>query len=285
MLGPCAGGAGFASAMADFIVRVSDSFEGETEPSNRVDLAYDDEETCLAGVRRLLSLLPQNNHEGSRVLPCYDIPTPSEVMRHMAPADGTDLCDVGAIVGELTDDGGYLPMRSHPTHGVIWALARLGGHVVGFVVDQPPLLEGPANAETCDVARRFVEFCDAFGIPLITLIDRSTDAAGTSHQYEDFRHGARLLYAYGKATTPRISLILRWPSADGRLPIVDDRSLGADLTYAWLAGAHAGTWAKPSSSLRATWRGFVDDVIDPAETRDVLIRSLAVLRSKEPTRL
>jgi acetyl-CoA carboxylase carboxyltransferase component len=247
------------------------------ETSGVCHFAYDDEETCLAEVRYLLSMLPQNNRENPpHTTPHDPAGRRGETLLDLVPADGNRPYDMAKVIEEIVDDGDCLEVHERWARNIICALARLDGQVVGIVANQPQALAGVLDIE-------------ASGI---------------------IRHGAKLLYAYCNATVPRISLILR-KAYGGAYIVMDSQSIGADLTYAWptneiaVMGAEGAAGvifrrqiaeAADPEAMRARMvkeykselmhpyyaaeRGLVDDVIDPAATREVLIRSLAMLHAK-----
>jgi acetyl-CoA carboxylase carboxyltransferase component len=338
MLGPCAGGAAYSPALTDFVFMVRDTSQmfitgpdvvkavtGEeisqnglggasvhAEKSGVAHFAYDDEETCLAEVRYLLSLLPQNNRENPPREVCTDpVDRRGDALLDLVPADGNRPYDMAEVIEELVDDGEYLEVHERWARNVICALARLDGRVVGVIANQPRVLAGVLDIAASDKAARFVQMCDAFNIPLLTFLDVPGFLPGVDQEHGGIiRHGAKLLYAYCNATVPRISLILR-KAYGGAYIVMDSQSIGADLTYAWptneiaVMGAEGAAnvifrrqiaAAADADAMRARMvkeykaelmhpyyaaeRGLVDDVIDPAVTREVLSRSLAMLQAK-----
>ncbi|MFE9319340.1 acyl-CoA carboxylase subunit beta, partial [Streptomyces albidoflavus] len=229
----------------------------------------------------------------------------------LVPADGNRPYDMAKVIEELVDDGDCLEVHERWARNIICALARLDGQVVGIVANQPQSLAGVLDIEASEKAARFVQMCDAFNIPIVTLLDVPGFLPGVDQEHGGIiRHGAKLLYAYCNATVPRISLILR-KAYGGAYIVMDSQSIGADLTYAWptneiaVMGAEGAAnvifrrqiaGADDPEAMRARMvkeykaelmhpyyaaeRGLVDDVIDPAETRQVLIDSLAMLRTK-----
>ncbi|CAL9327508.1 Methylmalonyl-CoA carboxyltransferase 12S subunit [Streptomyces sp. enrichment culture] len=283
------------------------------ETSGVCHFAYDDEESCLAEVRYLLSLLPQNNRAFPPCVPCTDPQTRrSGALLDVVPADGNRPYDMAEVIEEIVDDGEYLEVHERWARNVICALARMGGQVVGVVANQPRVLAGVLDIAASEKAARFVQMCDAFNIPILTLLDVPGFLPGVDQEHGGIiRHGAKLLYAYCNATVPRISLILR-KAYGGAYIVMDSQSIGADLTYAWPTNEIAVMGAEGAANVifrrqiaasddpdatrermvkeyraelmhpyYAAERGLVDDVIDPAETREVLIRSLAMLRTKQ----
>jgi acetyl-CoA carboxylase carboxyltransferase component len=338
MLGPCAGGAAYSPALTDFVFMVRGTSQmfitgpdvvqavtGATVTHNELGgadvhaatsgvatLSYDDEETCLEDVRFLLTLLPSNNHEPPPWQPTAD---PSgrgtDRLQELVPTDPSRSYDMRAVIAEIVDDGEYFEVQPAWATNVICALTRLDGHVVGVVGNQPAVMAGVLDIHASEKAARFVQFCDAFSIPLVTLVDVPGFLPGVDQEHQGIiRHGAKLLYAYCNATVPRVQLILR-KAYGGAYIVMDSRSIGADVSLAWptneiaVMGAEGATnviyrreiaAAADPGALRtqkikedqgelmhpyyAAERGLVDDVIDPAETRSVLIRSLEMLRTK-----
>ncbi|MFP3989099.1 acyl-CoA carboxylase subunit beta [Streptomyces sp. E11-3] len=338
MLGPCAGGAAYSPALTDFVFMVRGTSQmfitgpdvvqavtGESITQNELGGAdvhgattgvaafvHDDEESCLDEVRHLLSLLPSNNRE----LPPHE-PTSDPADRRTAslldlvPADPTRAYDVTQVIAEIVDDGDWTEVHADWAPNIVCALARLDGQVVGIVANQPTALAGVLDIAASEKAARFVQTCDAFSIPLVTLLDVPGFLPGRDQEHGGIiRHGAKLLYAYCNATVPRVQLILR-KAYGGAYIVMDSRSIGADLSFAWPANEIAVMGAEGAANVvfrreiaaaddpeaaraqrikeykselmhpyYAAERGLVDDVIDPAETRSVLIRSLAMLRAK-----
>ncbi|MEV5276369.1 acyl-CoA carboxylase subunit beta [Streptomyces sp. NPDC052002] len=339
MLGPCAGGAAYSPALTDFVFMVRETSQmfitgpdvvqavtGEEITQNGLGGAdvhagvsgvahfvHDDEETCLAEVRYLISMLPSNNREMPPALPPGDDPADrrNDVLLDLVPADGNRPYDMRKVLEEIVDHGDLLEIHEHWARNIICALARIDGRVVGIVANQPQFLAGVLDIEASEKAARFVQLCDAFNIPLLTMVDVPGFLPGVSQEHGGIiRHGAKLLYAYCNATVPRISLILR-KAYGGAYIVMDSQSIGADLTYAWPTNEIAVMGAEGAANVifrreiassddpeavraskiaaykselmhpyYAAERGLVDDVIDPAETRAVLSAALAMLRTK-----
>ncbi|MCX5130303.1 acyl-CoA carboxylase subunit beta [Streptomyces sp. NBC_00347] len=339
MLGPCAGGAAYSPALTDFVFAVRDisqmfitgpdvvqAVTGEEVTQNGLGGAdvhagvsgvahfvYDDEETCLAEVRYLLSLLPSNNRELSP-----DVHSEDSEDRHCdalldtVPADGNRSYDIREVIAEITDDGDYMEVHAGWAPNLVVALARLGGQVVGIVANQPAAMAGVLDIKASEKGARFVQFCDAFNIPLVTLVDVPGFLPGVDQEHQGIiRRGAKLLYAYCNATVPRISVVLR-KAYGGAYIVMDSRSIGVDIALAWptneiaVMGAEGAAnvvfrreiaAADDAEAMRrqkideyktelvhpyyAAERGLVDDVIDPRETRSALIRCLSMLRTKD----
>ncbi|MBT2510622.1 acyl-CoA carboxylase subunit beta [Streptomyces sp. ISL-98] len=338
MLGPCAGGAAYSPALTDFVFMVRGTSQmfitgpdvvqavtGESIDQNGLGgadvhagttgvaaFAHDDEESCIEEVRHLLSLLPANNRELPPHQPTDDPADRScDALLDLVPADPTRSYDVTDVIGEIVDDGDWTEVHAGWAGNVVCALARLDGHVVGIVANQPAVLAGVLDIAASEKAARFVQTCDAFSIPLVTLLDVPGFLPGRDQEHGGIiRHGAKLLYAYCTATVPRVQLILR-KAYGGAYIVMDSRSIGADLSFAWPSNEIAVMGAEGAANVvfrreiaaspdpetararlveeyrsslmhpyYAAERGLVDDVIDPAETHAVLIRSLAMLRTK-----
>jgi len=338
VLGPCAGGAAYSPALADFTFMVRgvsqmyltgpdvvatvtgervthDELGGADVHGRRSGVAsfvHDDEESCLADVRYLVSLLPSNNLEPAPAAPeCGATEDERPALATVVPESPNQPYDMRSVIAELVDDGDFLEVHEGWAGNVICALGRIDGEVVGLVGNQPMVLAGVLDIEASQKAARFVRFCDSFSIPLVTLVDVPGFLPGTSQEYAGvIRHGAKLLYAYCEATVPRIQVIVR-KAYGGAYIVMDSRSVGTDLSLAWPTNEIAVMGAEgavnvlfrkelaASSSpdeLRAELvgeyteqlmhphyaaeRGLVDDVIEPADTRIAVARGLRMLRTK-----
>jgi acetyl-CoA carboxylase carboxyltransferase component len=282
------------------------------ELSGVCQFVHDDEQTCLEDVRYLLSLLPANNRELPPVAASADpVERRAEALLDLVPAESHRVYDMRAVFAEIVDDGDFLEIHQRWATNIICALARLDGQVVGLVANQPAELAGALNIPASQKGARFVQTCDSFNIPLVTLVDVPGFLPGVDQEHGGIiRHGAKLLYAYCNATVPRISVILR-KAYGGAYIVMDSRAIGADLSFAWptneiaVMGPEAAAnvifrrqiaasddpeatrerlvkeyTAELTHPYYAAERGLIDDVIDPTETREVLIRSLAILRTK-----
>ena len=338
MLGPCAGGASYSPALTDFVFMVrgiSNMFltgpdvirEVTGEEVSQEDLGgadvhsgssglatfvHDDEESCFEAIRALLWLLPPNNREAPDGYEPTDPPDRRcDALLDIVPASAAKPYDMLAVIEQITDHGEFLELHAGWARNVICALARMGGQTVGIVANQPHVLGGVLDIKAAEKAARFVRTCDAFNIPLVTLVDVPGFLPGVDQEHLGIiRHGAKLLYAYCEATVPRIQVILR-KAYGGAYIVMDSRSIGADLAYAWpineiaVMGAEGAAnvihrrqiaAAADPDQLRtalvaeyrqqlmhpyyAAERGLVDDVIDPRETRAVICAGLDMLRSK-----
>ncbi|TMR04904.1 acyl-CoA carboxylase subunit beta [Actinomadura soli] len=338
ILGPCAGGAAYSPALSDFVFMVGgiaqmfvtgpdvvravtgervshDGLGGaavHAATSGVATLSHEDEESCLQDVRFLLSLLPANNRELPPVQPSSDPPDrPGDALIDLVPADSSRTYDIRRVLAVLADDGEFFEVQPAWAANLVCALARLGGHVVGVVANQPAHLAGVLDIPASEKGARFVRFCDAFNIPLVSLVDVPGFLPGVDQEHGGIiRHGAKLLYAYCGATVPRISVVLR-KAYGGAYIVMDSRSIGADLAFAWPTNEIAVMGAEGAADVifrrqiaaaddpaamrqqkikeyraelvhpyHAAECGLIDDVIDPRDTRPVLIRSLEMLRAK-----
>ncbi|MBT2389307.1 acyl-CoA carboxylase subunit beta [Streptomyces sp. ISL-1] len=338
MLGPCAGGAAYSPALTDFVFMVRGTSQMfitgpdvvQTVTGEQVSMdglggadvhaaisgvagfAYDDEETCLEEVRYLLSLLPQNNRETPPVEATGDpADRRNDALLDLVPADPNQAYDMRGVIEEIVDDGEYFEVHALWATNIVCALARLDGHVVGIVANQPASVAGVLDIHASEKAARFVSTCDAFSIPLVTLVDVPGFLPGVDQEHNGIiRHGAKLLYAYCNATVPRVQVIVR-KAYGGAYIVMDSRSIGADISLAWPSNEIAVMGAEGAANVifrreiaaadepdivrnqkikeykaelmhpyYAAERGLVDDVIDPRDTRQVLVRSLDMLRTK-----
>ncbi|WP_425444485.1 acyl-CoA carboxylase subunit beta, partial [Saccharothrix carnea] len=338
VLGPSAGGAAYSPALADFTFMVRDTAQlyltgpdivaqvtGERVThddlggadvhgthSGVATFVHDDEKTCLEGVRELLSLLPSNNLEPPPAQPPRGATTDHRPrLADIVPVEPNKPYDIRTVLTEIVDDAHHLEIHQHWAPNVVCALARIDGRVVGVVGNQPMVLAGVLDVAASQKAARFVRFCDAFNIPLVSLVDVPGFLPGTEQELGGaIRHGAKLLYAYCEATVPRVQVILR-KAYGGAYIVMDSRSVGTDLSLAWPTNEIAVMGAEGAVNLlhrrelaasddpdrlRATLvadyraelmhpyhaaeHGLVDDVIDPADTRAAIARGLNALRDK-----
>ncbi len=271
-----------------------------------------DEKECLDEVRYLLSFLPSNNLEEPPLVVTGDDPerlTPE--LSELMPDSPNQPYDMKKVIAAVVDNGDYMEYFPRWSMNLTCGFARLDGHLVGIVGKQPQNLAGVLDIESSEKGARFVRTCDAFNIPMVTFVDVPGFLPGTDQEYGGIiRHGAKLLYAYCESTVPRVQVITR-KAYGGAYVVMNSKSIGADLAYAWPSAELAvmgpqgavdivyrrELQAAANPELRRTElvdeyieryanpyvaaeRGYVDDVIDPAQTRRVLIRALDVLRSK-----
>jgi len=338
ILGPCAGGAVYSPAMTDFIFMVQgtshmfitgpdvvktvtgedvtlEELGGAMSHATKSGVATfvsADEKACLDDVRYLLSFLPSNNlEEPPQVMSGDDPEREVPELVEMMPSSPNQPYDMKRVIAAVVDDGDYLEVHSHWAMSITCGFARVDGRVIGIVGNQPAVLAGVLDIDSSEKASRFVRTCDAFNIPLVTFVDVPGFMPGTDQEYGGIiRHGAKLLYAYCEATVPRIQIITR-KAYGGAYVVMNSKSIGADLAYAWPSAelavmgpngaveivfrrelAEAGDPVARRAELVdeyteryanpyiAAERGYVDDVISPADTRKVLARALAVLASK-----
>ena len=338
IMGPCAGGAVYSPAMTDFIFMVNETSHmfitgpdvvktvtGEevtleqlggamshASKSGVTHFVMPDEKSCLDEVRYLLSFLPANNMEEPPRGERQDDPDRlCEDLRDILPASPNQPYDMKKVITSVVDDGDFVEVHSHWAQQITCGFARIDGHPVGIVGNNPAVLAGVLDIQSSEKAARFVRTCDAFNIPLISFVDVPGFMPGTDQEFHGIiRHGAKLLYAFCEATVPRIQIITR-KAYGGAYVVMNSKSIGADLAYAWpsaelaVMGASGAVEIVHRRELQAAddpaarraelieeyqeryinpylaaERGIVDDVIDPAETRRKLVQAIAVLRSK-----
>jgi acetyl-CoA carboxylase carboxyltransferase component len=271
-----------------------------------------DEQSCLQDVRYLLSFLPQNNLSEVPAGDATDDPTRlCESLRTILPASANQPYDMKKVIAEVMDDGEFFEYFPHWAKSIVCGFSRLNGQAVGVVGNQPMVLAGVLDIESSEKAARFVRTCDAFNIPIVTFVDVPGFLPGVDQEYGGIiRHGAKLLYAYCESTVPRIQVITR-KAYGGAYVVMNSKSIGADLAYAWptaelaVMGPQGAVeivyrrelqqaadpvarraelvneyTEKYSNPYAAAERGYVDDVIDPAETRIKLIAGFEMLKSK-----
>jgi len=338
VLGPCAGGAVYSPAITDFIFMlkgvsnmyitgpdVVKTVTGEdvsheelggalthATKSGVATFVADDEQHCIEQVRYLLSFLPSNNLEDPPHFEATDDPERScDALLDLIPDSSNRAYDMKKVIADIVDDGEFFEVFPLWAMNIVCGYARIDGHVIGIVGNQPQVLAGCLDIDASEKAARFVRTCDAFNIPLVTFVDVPGFLPGVDQEYGGIiRHGAKLLYAYCEATVPRIQVITR-KAYGGAYVVMNSKSIGADLAYAWpsaelavmgpqgaveilyrrelqqaadpparraeLVAEYTEKYANPYSAAE---RGYVDDVIDPAETRVKLIAGLQMLRSK-----
>ena len=338
ILGPCAGGAVYSPAITDFVFMVEntahmfitgpevvravtheavdfDSLGGASIHAARSGVAHfseNDEPTVLNAVRQLLSFLPENN----LTQPPYNTPIdapqrPTPELEQLVPADPQKAYDVHDVIRCLVDDGNFMEVQEQNAPNLVIGFARLDGHVVGIVANQPAHLAGVLDIDASDKGGRFIRFCDAFHIPLLTLVDTPGFLPGVEQEYGGIiRHGAKMIYAYAEASVPKISLILR-KAYGGAYIVMSSKHLRSDLNFA-LPNAEIAVMGpegavniihrkelsaasnpdtirqerideyreKFANPYTAAAHGYLNDVILPAETRIRLIAALESLRNK-----
>lgn len=345
IMGPCAGGAVYSPAITDFIFMVEDTSHmfitgpnviktvtGEdvtmeelggagthARTSGVSHFSVADEESCIEEIKYLLSFLPANNLEmPPRVSPTDDPTRLIDALDTFIPDSSNTPYDMRDVVRHIVDDGEFFEVQEHFAANIVVGFARLDGMPVGVVGNQPQHLAGVLDIKSSEKGARFVRFCDAFNIPIVTFVDVPGFMPGTDQEYGGIiRHGAKLLYAYAEATVPKLTVITR-KAYGGAYDVMGSKHIGADLNLAWPTAEIAVMGAKGAVSIlyrrelqaaedkaamhaefeeryardlanpwRAAERGYVDAVIRPAETRRELIRGLnfaATKREPSPAR-
>ncbi|HEY1016246.1 MAG TPA: acyl-CoA carboxylase subunit beta [Herpetosiphonaceae bacterium] len=336
--GPCAGGAVYSPAMTDFILMVKGSSQmfitgpdviktvtgeevtheqlgGAMTHNTRSGVAHfaaDDEDECFDQLRALLSYLPANNMEDPpRVEPADDPERMDEELQTIIPDNAKKPYDMKAVIEHVVDDGSFFEVQPFFATNLVIGLARLDGAVIGVVGNQPSSMAGTLDIDSSVKGARFVRFCDAFNIPLVTFVDVPGFLPGTQQEYGGIiRHGAKLLYAYCEATVPKLTVITR-KAYGGAYDVMASKHIRADFNFAWptaeIAVMGAGgavsiifrkelaEAADPAATQGelvrqyeerfanpyiAAERGYVDSVIEPRETRPALIKALRLARTK-----
>jgi propionyl-CoA carboxylase beta chain len=272
-------------------------------------LTSPNEEAALEDARYLLSFLPQSNAHPTP----YDPPTDpvdreSPELDGLVPDEPSKPYDIKKVIGAVVDDGEFLEIQPLFAENIVCGFARLGGYSVGIVGNQPKALAGVLDISSSEKAARFVRTCDAFNIPLITFVDVPGFLPGTAQEWGGIiRHGAKLLYAYCEATVPKLTVITR-KAYGGAYDVMSSKHLRGDVNFAWpnaeiavmgakgaveiifreekndpvkLAAREAEYKAKFANPFIASARGYIDDVIQPHETRKRICRSLVMLRDKK----
>jgi len=327
VMGPCAGSATFSPALADFVIMVKGSSRlyladpaatggvaagadaagagdgriayeelggarAHSEISGLAHLAADDEDDCIEMIRGLLSYLPQNNLEEP---PRSDVFDPAGRMDSeldtLAVCDPGAPCDMRDVVVHVVDEGEFFEVTSGWAENLVTGFARLGGRPVGIVGNQPTRLDGRLDFDAAIKAARFVRFCDAFNLPLVTFVDTPGFVAGKDQEHGGVvRAAAKLMYAYCEATVPKLTVVTRRVFGEG-YEVMGSKETGADFNFAWPAAGigrelPAGALDRQDSASPyvAAVGGHLDDVIEPLETRPRLIAALEACASKREGR-
>lgn len=334
IMGPCAGGAVYSPAMTDFIFMVKDtSYMFVTGPdvvktvtnetvtaeelggasthakkSSVADGAFENDVEALAEVRRLVDFLPLNNREKPPVRPFFDEPGRIEPsLDTLIPDNPNTPYDMIELIQKLADEGDFFQIQEEFAKNILTGFIRLEGQTVGVVANQPVVLAGCLDIDSSRKAARFVRFCDCFEIPILTLVDVPGFLPGTSQEYGGvIKHGAKLLFAYGEATVPKVTVITR-KAYGGAYDVMASKHLRGDFNYAWPTAEIAVMGAKGATEIIhradlgdadkiaghvadyedrfanpfvAAERGFIDEVILPHSTRRRVSRAFASLRGK-----
>ena len=337
IMGPCAGGAVYSPAMTDFIFMVRDTSymfvtgpdvvktvtneivtaeqlggaATHTERSSVADGAFDNDVEALEAVRRLFDFLPSNNAESVPKRPFHDDPGRLEKRLDTIVPDSTSKpYDMREVVLAIADEGDFFELQEAYAKNILTGFIRLEGRTVGVVANQPMVLAGCLDIDSARKAARFVRFCDAFSIPILTLVDVPGFLPGTSQELNGvIKHGAKLLFAYGEATVPMVTLITR-KAYGGAYDVMASKHIGADINYAWPTAEIAVMGAKGAAEILyrselgdpdkiaarsreyeerfanpfvAAERGFIDEVIMPHSSRQRIARAFASLRTKRLT--
>ncbi len=335
IMGPCAGGAVYSPAMTDFIYMVKDSSymfvtgpdvvktvtnevvtaeelggaKTHTSKSSVADGAFENDIEALSEVRRLFDFLPLNNKERAPVRPFYDSQERLEKsLDTLVPENANLPYDMKELISKIADEGDFFETQADYAGNILTGFIRMEGATVGVVANQPLVLAGCLDIDASRKAARFVRFCDAFEIPILTFVDVPGFLPGTSQEYGGvIKHGAKLLFAYGEATVPKVTVITR-KAYGGAYDVMASKHLRGDFNYAWPTAQVAVMGAKGAVEILyradlgdpdkiaahtaeyedrfanpfvAAEKGFIDDVIMPHSTRKRVARAFAALRNKQ----
>ena len=338
ILGPCAGGAAYSPALTDMIIMVEKtSYMFLTGPeviksvthevvdfetlggaqthlaiSGLAHLTAPSEKDALSLTRRVLSYLPSNQVDNPPVVPSSDDPDRmDEELNHLVPIDPGMPYSMHEAIQHIVDRGSFLEIQSAFACNAIVGLARLAGQPVGIVAQEPSVMAGVIDIDAADKITRFVRFCDAFNIPLVTFVDSPGFLPGVNQEHRGIiRHGAKVLYAYSEASVPKVSIVTR-KAYGGAYVVMSSKYLGTDVTFAWPSAEIAVMGPEGAANIlykkqiesaadpvaerarltqeyrerflnpyAAASSGYIDDVIEPRETRARVIAALAALRNK-----
>ena len=342
IMGPCAGGAVYSPAITDFTVMVEktsqmfitgpsviEAVTGEkvtfeelggasthNEISGNAHFKYEDEKSCIEGLKLLLSYLPDNNLSGVPKKECTDdLNRLSKEVYNIIPDGANSPYNVIDVVKEVVDNGELLEIQADYAKNIVIGFARMNGSTIGIVANNPKFLAGSLDVNSSDKGARFVRFCDSFNIPLVTFTDVPGYLPGKIQEHNGIiRHGAKLLFAFSEATVPKINIILR-KAYGGAYIAMNSKHLGADMVFAWPSAEIAVMGPEGAANIIfrrdiansddpisfradkiqeykekfsnpyvAATRGYVDDVIDPGATRAYVASTLEMLVSKSETR-
>ncbi|GMH97685.1 hypothetical protein TrST_g144 [Triparma strigata] len=331
VMGPCAGGAVYSPAMTDFIFMVENSSymfvtgpdvvktvtnetvtqeelggaKTHTETSGVAHRSFQNDVSCLKAVRKMFDYLPLSNDKESLPWkePTDDPDRLCPALVHLVPDDPNVPYDMTAVVKQIADHGDLFEIMPEFAKNIVTGFARMEGRTVGVVANNPSTLAGCLDIDASVKAARFVRFCDAFNIPLLTFVDVPGFLPGTDQEYNGIiRHGAKLLFAYAEATVPKVTVITR-KAYGGAYDVMSSKHLRGDCNYSWPGGEIAVMGAKGAveiifrgkdveketdnyterfaNPMVAAQRGFIDDIIDPEETRRIICDDLRMLESKK----
>jgi acetyl-CoA carboxylase carboxyltransferase component len=338
MLGPCAGGAAYSPALTDLVIMVekqsfmfltgpevikavtgevidAESLGGSavhTSVSGVAHLSVVNEKAAMDTARHFLSYLPSNNVENPPYSQSADSPSRmNEELNYMIPLEATEPYVMHQVIEKIIDQDSFLEIQPDWARNAIIGLARIGGHSVGIVSQEPAIMAGVIDIDAADKMTRFVRMCDCFNVPLVTFVDSPGFLPGIAQEHGGIiRHGAKLLYAYSEATVPKICVITR-KAYGGAYVVMSSKYLGTDVTYAWPSAEIAVLGAEGAANILfkkqieaandpaaerkklaeeyrqkfnnpyyAASTGYVDDIIEPRESRPKIIASLSALRDK-----
>lgn len=334
--GPCAGGAAYSPALTDFIIQTRQAqmfitgpavikqvtgevvsaeelggAEAQMHYSGVVHFVAENDEEAIMTCKRLLSFLPENNLEDPPIVPgSYEL-EPNFELNEAIPDDAKTPYDVRDIIAGIVDQGDFLEVQETYAENIVVGFARVTGRTIGVIANQPKVMAGVLDINTSDKASRFVRFCNAFNIPLVTLVDTPGFMPGVDQEYGGIiRHGAKMLFAYSAATVPKITVVLRkayggayvamcakdlhadrviaWPSAEiavmgarGAVEVLYGRQARkADNAVEFLAEKEKEYQDTVANPYVAAQRGYIDDIIEPSITRSRIIRALGLLQNK-----
>ncbi len=335
IMGPCAGGAVYSPAMTDFIFMVRDSSymfvtgpdvvktvtnevvtaeelggaSTHTRKSSVADGAFDDDVVAMMEVRRLVDFLPLSNREKPPHRPFHDDPARVEPsLDTLIPASPNQPYDMKELIAKVADEGDFYEIQEDFARNIVTGFIRLEGSTVGVVANQPMVLAGCLDIDASRKAARFVRFCDAFEIPILTFVDVPGFLPGTGQEHGGvIKHGAKLLFAFGEATVPKVTVITR-KAYGGAYDVMSSKHIRGDFNYAWPTAEIAVMGAKGATEILyrselgdsariaertkdyedrfanpfvAAERGFIDEVIQPQSTRRRVCRAFASLRGKQ----
>ncbi len=335
IMGPCAGGAVYSPAMTDFIFMVKDTSymfvtgpdvvktvtneivtaeelggaKTHTSKSSVADGAFENDVEALMALRRFFDFLPLNNREKPPIRPFFDsVERDDKSLDTLIPDNPNKPYDIKELIVKIADEGDFFEIQEDYARNIVTGFIRLEGSTVGVVANQPMVLAGVLDINSSRKAARFVRFCDCFNIPILTLVDVPGFLPGTSQEFGGvIKHGAKLLFAYGEATVPKVTLITR-KAYGGAYDVMASKHLRGDVNYAWPTAEIAVMGAKGAVEILyrselgdkekiarrtkdyedrfanpfvAAEKGFIDDVIKPSKTRKRLSRAFASLRNKD----
>ena len=338
IMGPCAGGDVYSPAMTDFIFMVRDTSymfvtgpdvvktvtnevvtaeelggaKVHTSKSSIADGAFDNDVECILQIRRLLDFLPANNQAGAPSWPSYDTPDRIDYsLDTLVPDNPNKPYDIKELILKVVDEGDFFEIQEAYAKNIVTGFGRMEGRAIGVVANQPMVLAGVLDSDASRKAARFVRFCNAFNIPIVTFVDVPGFLPGTAQEYGGLiKHGAKLLFAYSQCDVPLVTIITR-KAFGGAYDVMASKHIGADVNYAWPTAQIAVMGAKGAveiifrsemgdpakiaartaeyegrflSPFVAAERGYIDEVIMPHSTRRRIARALAMLKTKSVER-